>query len=177
MEWGMPLLAMMYTRGPKVKSEYDVKMVKHAGRLGAELGADMIKVPYTGSPESFHEVVEGCSVPVVIAGGEKIETDKDILEMVKGAIVAGGAGVSIGRNVFQHKDPSAMAKAISSIIHKGATIEEGDKLRPDKPSGTGDKYFHNRPPHTQSKARTNAHTLVSADYPRDNRQCDLSIVL
>jgi predicted phospho-2-dehydro-3-deoxyheptonate aldolase len=127
MEWGMPLLAMMYTRGPKVKSEYDVKVVKHAARLGAELGADMIKVPYTGSSESFHEVVEGCSVPVVIAGGEKIETDKDILEMVKGAMTAGGAGVSIGRNVFQHKDPEKIVKAISKIVHKGFTVEEGMK--------------------------------------------------
>ena len=127
MEWGMPLLAMMYTRGPKVKSEYDVKVVKHAARLGAELGADMIKVPYTGSSESFQEVVEGCSVPVVIAGGEKIETDKDILEMVKGAIAAGGAGVSIGRNVFQHKDPSKIVRAICQIVHHGSTIEKGLK--------------------------------------------------
>ena len=126
-EWGMPLLAMMYTRGPKVKSEYDVKVVKHAARLGAELGADMIKVPYTGSSESFHEVVEGCSVPVVIAGGEKIETDKDILEMVKGAMIAGGAGVSFGRNVFQHKDPEKIVRAISKIVHKGFTVEESLK--------------------------------------------------
>jgi len=127
MEWGMPLLAMMYTRGPRVKSEYDVKVVKHAARLGAELGADMVKVSYTGSSESFHEVVEGCSVPVVIAGGEKIETDKDILFMVKGAMVAGGAGVSIGRNVFQHKDPEKIVRAISKIVHKSVTVEEAMK--------------------------------------------------
>ena len=72
MEWGMPLLAMMYTRGPKVKNEYDVRWVKHAARVGAELGADIVKVVYTGSPETFREVVEGCFVPVVIAGGEKM---------------------------------------------------------------------------------------------------------
>ena len=106
MEWGMPLLAMMYTRGPKVKNEYDVKLVKHAARVGAELGADIVKVVYTGSAESFREVVEGCFVPVVIAGGEKMGNDEDIFEMVKGAMAAGGAGVSIGRNVFQHKDPA-----------------------------------------------------------------------
>ena len=81
----MPLLAMMYMRGPKVKNGYDVSVVKHAARVGAELGADIVKVPYTGSPESFREVVEGCFVPVVIAGGEKMETDRDILEMVKGS--------------------------------------------------------------------------------------------
>ena len=127
MEWGMPLLAMMYTRGPKVENEYDVKWVKHAARVGAELGADIIKVPYTGSSESFQEVVEGCFVPVVIAGGEKMENDQDILEMVKGAIAAGGAGVSIGRNVFQHKDPTKIVQAISKIVHNGSTVEEGLK--------------------------------------------------
>lgn len=119
MEWGIPLLTMMYTRGPNIKNEYDVKLVKHAARVGAELGADIVKVPYTGSPETFREVVEGCFVPVVIAGGEKMATDEDILKIVKGAMAAGGAGVSIGRNVFQHRDPIAIVKSISKIVHIG----------------------------------------------------------
>ena len=127
MEWGMPLLAMMYVRTHKGEDENDVKIVKHAARLGAELGADIVKVPYTGSPESFREVVEGCFVPVVIAGGRKVKTDQDILEMVKGAMVAGGTGVSIGRNVFQHKDPSKIVRAICKIVHHGSTIKEGLK--------------------------------------------------
>ncbi len=54
----MPLLAMVYARGPKIKNEFDVAVVKHAARVGAELGADMVKVPYTGTAESFEEVVE-----------------------------------------------------------------------------------------------------------------------
>jgi predicted phospho-2-dehydro-3-deoxyheptonate aldolase len=127
MEWGMPLLAMMYVKTHRGEDENDVKTVKHAARLGAELGADIIKVPYTGSPESFKEVVEGCFIPVMIAGGGEIKTDKDILEMVKGAMVAGGAGVSIGRNVFQHKDPSKIVRSICNIVHHGSTIEEGLK--------------------------------------------------
>jgi len=118
-EWGMPLLAMIYTRGPKVRSEYDVNVIKHAARVGAELGADIVKVTYSGSPESFHEVVQGCYVPVVIAGGEKMGTDEDILQMVTGAVAAGAAGVSIGRNVFQHKDPTQIVQAISKIVHNG----------------------------------------------------------
>lgn len=125
MEWGMPLLAMMYTRGPKVEKEYDVRWVKHAARVGAELGADIVKVVYTGSPETFREVVEGCFVPVVIAGGEKMENDQDILEMVKGSGAAGGAGVSIGRNVFQHRDPATLVRAICNIVHHGPGTEEG----------------------------------------------------
>jgi len=69
--WGMPLVAMMYPRGPKVRSEHDVEHVKLAARVGAELGVDIVKTNYPGSPESFSEVVKGCKVPVVIAGGPK----------------------------------------------------------------------------------------------------------
>ncbi len=116
-DWGMPLLAMMYTRGSKIKNEYDVNVVKHAARVGAARGADIVTVNYTGSPESFSDVVKGCPVPVVIAGGEKMETDEEILEMVRGSVQAGGAGVSIGRNVFQHDDPTTIVKKISEIVH------------------------------------------------------------
>jgi len=117
--WGMPLVAMMYTRGEKIKNQFDVKYVKHAARVGAELGADIVKVNYTGSPETFRDVVEGCPVPVVIAGGEKVETDRDVLQMVEGALKAGAAGVSIGRNAFQHKDPIRVVQAICRMTHEG----------------------------------------------------------
>lgn len=126
--WGMPLLAMMYPRGEKIKNEYDVKVIKHVARVGCEMGADIIKVSYTGSAESFREVVEGCSCPVVIAGGPKMDSDREILEMVKGSIEAGGAGVSIGRNVFQHRDPTRMIQAISGIVHENMTVEQGLEL-------------------------------------------------
>ncbi|KPA15781.1 fructose-bisphosphate aldolase [Candidatus Magnetomorum sp. HK-1] len=123
-EWGIPLLAMVYPRGPKISDEYDPKVVRHAARLGAELGADVVKVSYTGDPESFKTVVDGCHVPVVIAGGPKMESDKAILEMVKGAIDSGAVGTSIGRNVFQHKNPSQMVQAMTRIVHHNASVEE-----------------------------------------------------
>lgn len=123
-EWGMPLVAMMYTRGSKVKNEYDPKVVKHAARVGAELGADIVKVAYTGSPESFSEVVSGCFVPVVIAGGEKMETDQQVMEMVKGSLEAGGAGVSIGRNAFQHREPKRLVWAISQMVHHDWSVKQ-----------------------------------------------------
>jgi len=128
MIWGMPLLAMVYTRGPKIESEYDVKYVKHAARLGAELGADIVKVNYTGSPESFRQVIAGCPVPVVIAGGEKVETDEELLRMIAGSLEAGGAGASIGRNAFQHADPEGMVRAITMVVHEGASVEESAKF-------------------------------------------------
>ncbi|MCD5401255.1 2-amino-3,7-dideoxy-D-threo-hept-6-ulosonate synthase [candidate division NPL-UPA2 bacterium] len=126
-EWGLPLLAMMYARGEKIENQFDIKFVKHVARVGAELGADIVKVNYTGDPGSFSEVVEGCPVPVVIAGGEKVETDKDLFEMVEGALKAGAAGVSIGRNAFQHEDPIAIIRAIGRIVHENASIKEAMK--------------------------------------------------
>ena len=126
--WGMPLLAMIYPRGEKIKDEYDVNAVKHAARVGKEMGADIVKVSYTGSVETFKEVVSGCSIPVVIAGGPKMDSDRDILEMVKGSIDAGGAGVSIGRNVFQHENPTRMVQAISAIVHDNSNVEDALKI-------------------------------------------------
>jgi class I fructose-bisphosphate aldolase len=126
--WGMPLLAMIYPRGENIQSEYDVEVIRHAARVGDEMGADIVKVSYTGSPETFREVVAGCSVPVVIAGGPKMDSDLEILEMVKGAMDAGGAGASIGRNVFQHANPTAMVQAISAIVHEGVGVDTALKL-------------------------------------------------
>lgn len=127
MEWGMPLIAMMYPRGKKIKSEHDPEHVKHVARLGAELGADIIKVPYTGDPETFADVVKGCPVPVVIAGGPKADSDSEVLEMVRGAMEAGAKGASIGRNIFQHPDPEGMTRAIARVVHGTATVKEALK--------------------------------------------------
>ncbi len=121
--WGMPLLAMVYPRGPKVSDEKDVENVKLAARVGAELGADIVKVPYTGSPDSFREVCEGAPVPVVIAGGSKL-SDEDTLKMVEGAVKAGAAGLSMGRNAFQHKDPRKLVAAACAIVHEKKSLEE-----------------------------------------------------
>jgi predicted phospho-2-dehydro-3-deoxyheptonate aldolase len=127
-EFGIPLVAMMYTRGEKIKNQFDVKYVKHAARVGAELGADIVKVNYTGSAKTFGEVVEGCPVPVVIAGGEKVETDKELLEMVDGALQAGAAGVSIGRNAFQHEKPIRIVQAICKMAHAGWSVQQALEL-------------------------------------------------
>ncbi len=127
-EWNMPLLAMMYVRGPKISNPFDVKLIKHAARVGAELGADVIKCNYTGDPESFAEVVRGCPVPVLIAGGEKLDTDEDIFDMIAGAMKAGSKGVSIGRNAFQHRDPVKIVKAICEMVHRNASVKEAERI-------------------------------------------------
>ncbi|MDW5561954.1 MAG: 2-amino-3,7-dideoxy-D-threo-hept-6-ulosonate synthase [Methanomassiliicoccus sp.] len=127
-EWGMPLVAMMYPRGRKIAAERSAEYVKIAARAAAELGADIVKTSYTGSVETFREVVRGCPVPVVVAGGPRMDTTEHILEMVRDSIEAGGAGVAIGRNVFQANDMVGMLKAISSVVHEDATVEEAMRL-------------------------------------------------
>lgn len=127
LEWGMPLLVMAYPRGPKIKDPNDVENVKKVARIAAELGADIIKVPYTGDAESFKEVVAGAlGVPVVIAGGAKGD-DLAALKNVEGAVKAGGAGVAMGRNAFQHENPADFIKATAAVVHGGKTAEEAMK--------------------------------------------------
>lgn len=126
-EWGMPLLVMAYARGPSIKNSYDPHAVAHAARVATELGADVVKCSYTGDPDTFRDVVKGALAPVVIAGGPKMDSDEAILQMVYDSIQAGGHGVSIGRNVFQHKNVEGMTRAISDIVLHGYTVEESMK--------------------------------------------------
>lgn len=126
--WGIPLLAMMYPRGQKVENEHDVELVKHAARVGSELGVDIVKTNYTGDPDSFKEVVEGALVPVVIAGGPKVDTDEELLKMVKDSIEVGGAGVAFGRNLFQAENPGKITKAISEVVHNDLEVNEALKF-------------------------------------------------
>jgi fructose-bisphosphate aldolase/2-amino-3,7-dideoxy-D-threo-hept-6-ulosonate synthase len=130
--YGMPLLAMMYPRGPKILNEHDATAVAHAARIGAELGADIIKTNYTGNIETFRHVVEACPVPVIIAGGPKAETTQQLLQMVHDSIDAGCAGLSIGRNVFQHENPTSMVKALVALVHDNASVEQALKLLGEK---------------------------------------------
>jgi len=124
-EWGIPLIAMMYPRGTKIKNENDPEVVNIAVRVGVELGADIIKTNYTGDIDSFKEIVNGVShVPIVIAGGPKMDSISDLFQMVYDSIQAGGSGVSIGRNIFQSEDPTKMISAIYKIVHKNYTVEE-----------------------------------------------------
>ncbi len=122
--WGMPLLAMMYPRGSKVENEHDAEHVKLAARVGAELGADIIKTNYTGDIDSFTDVIKGCPVPVVVAGGPQMDTEYELLQMVRDSLDAGGRGVAIGRNIFQAKDPTIAVRRIARVVHEGYDARE-----------------------------------------------------
>jgi len=123
-KWGVPLIAMMYPRGKKIKDENDPKVVNIAARAGAELGADIVKTNYTGDIDSFKEIIKGVYIPVIIAGGPKMNTIPEVLQMVYDSIQAGASGVAFGRNVFQSDDPTKTVSAISKIVHNNYTVEE-----------------------------------------------------
>ncbi|MFQ6134657.1 MAG: 2-amino-3,7-dideoxy-D-threo-hept-6-ulosonate synthase [Nitrososphaerales archaeon] len=122
--WSYPCIAMMYPRGENIKNPHDPEKVAHVARVGAELGADLVKTVYTGDPDSFKEVVRSCPVPIAIAGGPKTKTEREALEMVRGALDAGAIGVTFGRNIFQHPDPTRMVKTLSALVMENAGVDE-----------------------------------------------------
>ena len=125
---GIPLVAeMIPVKGEKIKDPYAVEAVGLAARVGAEIGADLIKTHYTGTEGTFREIVKACPVSIVIAGGPKMKTAEQILTVAKGAINAGAVGVAFGRNIWQHENPEAMTRAVAKIVHGKSTVHEALK--------------------------------------------------
>lgn len=123
---GMPLVAHIYPRGNLIPKEEraSAEQTAYAVRLGAELGVDLIKTNYTGSCESFARVVEAAPAYVVAAGGEPGKDIRSYFQMTRDVLDAGGAGVTYGRFVFQYKNPAALIKALSFMIHGGSGVDE-----------------------------------------------------
>src|SRR3989449_8649796 len=113
---GLPVLAMMYPRGPGIQNEHAYDVVSHAARLGYELGADIVKTNYTGDVESFRNVVKSVKAPLVVAGGPKAGSESETLQLVSDSIKAGDAGVSLGRNVIQEQRPQLMSMCSIVIV-------------------------------------------------------------
>src|SRR5579875_2989393 len=123
-EYQIPLIAMMYARGEMVKDPADPETIAHVARIGSDAGADIVKTVYTGSVETFREVVRRCQVPVVLAGGQKLNSDGDLLRMTYDALRAGAMGVAFGRNIFQHDNPNLIVRLLSKIVFDGLKPEE-----------------------------------------------------
>jgi fructose-bisphosphate aldolase, class I len=116
-ERGIPAIAWIYPRGEAVQDDTSKEMVAYAARAGLELGADAVKIKYTGDPESFSWAVKSAAgVKVFMSGGPKAPTDEDFLRQVNGVMEAGATGLAVGRNVWQNKDPLAMAGKLKKII-------------------------------------------------------------
>jgi len=120
-QYGIPVLAVTAVGKEMTR---DARYLGLACRIAAELGAHLVKTYYC---EDFRKVVDGCPVPVVIAGGKKLP-EREALELAYNAIHAGAVGVDMGRNIFQSESPVAMIRAVRSIVHENATVDEAYAL-------------------------------------------------
>ncbi len=124
-EKGLAAIAWVYPRGSAVQNDTTREIVSYAARLALEVGADAVKVKYTGDSESFRWVVRAAGrVRVFMSGGPKAPTEESFLQQVRGAMDAGAAGLAVGRNVWQHEDPMRMASYLKEIIFKNRKVEE-----------------------------------------------------
>lgn len=123
---GLPVVAHIYPKGERVPEDerYAVRWCQYAARVGAEVGVDIVKTSYTGSAESFRQVVEACPVPVVAAGGADLDSLRAVLEMARGAVEAGGAGVTYGRNVWGADDVPGVLRSLRAVVHDDASVED-----------------------------------------------------
>lgn len=120
--YGIPILAVTAVGKEMVR---DARYLGLACRIAGELGAHVVKTYYC---EKFEKVIEGCPVPVIIAGGKKLEKEIDVLELTFNAIREGASGVDMGRNIWQSDSPIAMIKAVKSIVHENFSIKEASDL-------------------------------------------------
>jgi putative autoinducer-2 (AI-2) aldolase len=127
-ELGIPVVAI--TAVGKELEKRDARYLALACRVSAEIGAHVVKTYYC---DNFSKVVEGCPVPIVVAGGPKLDTERAALELAHGAVAAGAHGLDMGRNIWQSDHPVPMVKALRAIVHEKATVREGlDILEAEK---------------------------------------------
>jgi putative autoinducer-2 (AI-2) aldolase len=121
--YGIPVVAV--TAVGKELGKRDARFLALSSRIAAELGCHIVKTYYC---EEFEKVVEGCPVPIVIAGGPKLETEMDAFKMVADALAKGAVGVDMGRNIWQNPHPVAMIKAVRACVHEGASPEAAQEI-------------------------------------------------
>lgn len=118
-DYGIPVMAV--TAVGKELEKRDARYLGLCCRICAELGADVVKTYWC---EDFDKVVNGCPVPVMMAGGPKVDTDRQVFEFVRDGMERGAVGINLGRNVWQNKYPVPMAKALRAIVHDDASVDE-----------------------------------------------------
>ncbi len=126
---GLPVLAVITPRGGQIVNELDPSLISHCIRLGSELGADVMGVPYSGDAASFAAAVESSDTPVLVTGGSERDDPLDFLDDMAQALRCGAAGLCVGRNVFQNANPGAMLDRLLELVHAvpGAAPDASDE--------------------------------------------------
>jgi len=128
-KFDLAVIIWVYPRGEAVKDDTSRDIVAYAARIGLELGADAVKIKYTGDPVSFNWAVKAAGkAKVLMSGGPKAPTDESFLSQVNGVLEAGGVGLAVGRNVWQHADPLKMSRALRALIIERKGLEEAIKI-------------------------------------------------
>jgi predicted phospho-2-dehydro-3-deoxyheptonate aldolase len=122
--WHMPLLVMIYVCGADAATPVPDAAIAHAARVAAELGADIIKIPTPRDDAVIAQIAAGSPVPVVVAGGGKVQETRFFLQRLEKVLQAGIQGVAIGRNVFQHSHPQVLLRAICAMVHQSMTADD-----------------------------------------------------
>ncbi len=123
--YNVPFIAEMHAcPAPNVPDPYDPEVIASISRIAAEFGADMVKVDYSGSAETFSLATSCCPVPLIIAGGRLSDTTEQTLRIMRGAMDAGAAGPVFGRQIWRNKHPVAITRALAAIVHQDASVEE-----------------------------------------------------
>jgi 3-hydroxy-5-phosphonooxypentane-2,4-dione thiolase len=122
-KFGLPVMAI--TAVGKELEKRDSRYLSLACRVAAEIGCHLVKTYYC---EGFSKVVQGCPVPIVVAGGPKLNTERDAFELAFNALNEGAVGVDMGRNIWQNNNPVGMLKAIRAIVHENATVREAESI-------------------------------------------------
>ena len=123
-DYGIPVMAV--TAVGKELEKREARYLALSCRIAAELGARVVKTYYC--KENFEKVVEGCPVPVVIAGGPKVDSELEVFQFVYDGMQKGAIGVNLGRNIWQSEHPVAAIRAIRAIIHENYTPREAQDL-------------------------------------------------
>jgi DhnA family fructose-bisphosphate aldolase class Ia len=126
---GLPVMveALPSLDTPRIRKPLAPEAMASAARIAFEHGADIVKTYYTGTAEGFKKVTVNCPVPVLVAGGAKMDTVEAALTVVYGAMQGGAQGVVFGRNIWQNADIPGVMASLRAIIHQGATVEQAMK--------------------------------------------------
>jgi class I fructose-bisphosphate aldolase len=121
---GLPCVIEPLTCGGQVTEANIVEILTLGARMAVEIGADALKIPYTGDVDSFRNLIDVSGVPTLVLGGPRFEDERDALELYSEAQEAGASGCLIGRNITESQDPQPMVERLCNIGHRGWTVDQ-----------------------------------------------------